>query len=117
MSAADLPGSMSHTAPPPGGTTKPFAFMFLAPRLSSKKEETEPCVERDVFKNALPFSSEGRHFGCAGPIDGVPMRLLFDSCALDVKRRELWRAGALVHVEPQVFDLLLHLIENRHQVV
>ncbi len=45
------------------------------------------------------------------------MRLLFGNCALDVKRRELRRAGEVVHVEPQVFDLLLHLVENRHQVV
>lgn len=45
------------------------------------------------------------------------MRLLFGDCALDVERRELRRAGDLVHVEPQVFDLILHLIRNRHQVV
>ena len=45
------------------------------------------------------------------------MRLLFGDCALDVERCELRRAGDLVHVEPQVFDLILHLIRNRHQVV
>lgn len=32
---------------------------------------------------------------------------------LDPVRRELWRAGALVAVEPQVFDLLVYLVENR----
>src|SRR5262249_25233481 len=45
------------------------------------------------------------------------MRLVFADCSIDVDRRELSRAGALVHVEPQVFDLLLHLIRNRDHVV
>ena len=45
------------------------------------------------------------------------MRLVFADCAIDVARRELLRAGAPVHVEPQVFDLLLHLIQNRDHVV
>ena len=57
------------------------------------------------------------------PLEGLPgfwetaMRLLFGDCALDPDRRELSRAGALVHVEPQVFDLLLFLIGNRDRVV
>lgn len=45
------------------------------------------------------------------------MRFLFGDCALDPTRRELWRGGEPVHVEPQVFDLLLHLLRNRHQVI
>jgi adenylate cyclase len=45
------------------------------------------------------------------------MRLLFGDCALDPDRRELSRAGETVHVEPQVFDLLLYLIRNRDRVV
>src|SRR5262245_45635243 len=32
-------------------------------------------------------------------------------------RQELRRAGAIVHVEPQVFDLLVYLIRNRHRTV
>ena len=44
------------------------------------------------------------------------MRFLFGDCALDPTRRELWRGGEAVHVEPQVFDLLLHLVRNRDQV-
>src|ERR1700722_18842756 len=42
---------------------------------------------------------------------------LFDSYVLDGGRRELRRAGALVSVEPQVFDLLEYLIRNRERVV
>ena len=45
------------------------------------------------------------------------MRWQFDNCSLDVERRELRRAGAVVAVEPQVFDLLVHLIRNRGRVV
>ena len=45
------------------------------------------------------------------------MRFLFGDCALDPARRELCRGGEAVHVEPQVFDLLLHLVQNRDHVV
>ena len=45
------------------------------------------------------------------------MRLLFRDCVMDVERRELRRAGEFVRVEPQVFDLILHLVENRDHVV
>jgi adenylate cyclase len=36
---------------------------------------------------------------------------------IDLARQELRRAGAIVHVEPQVFDLLVHLIRNRDRIV
>jgi DNA-binding winged helix-turn-helix (wHTH) protein len=42
---------------------------------------------------------------------------LFEDHALDPNRRELRRGGTMVPVEPQVFDLLLYLIENRERVV
>jgi DNA-binding winged helix-turn-helix (wHTH) protein/pimeloyl-ACP methyl ester carboxylesterase len=45
------------------------------------------------------------------------MRFLFGDYAIDAGRRELSRAGTAVHVEPQVFDLILHLIRNRDRVV
>jgi pimeloyl-ACP methyl ester carboxylesterase/DNA-binding winged helix-turn-helix (wHTH) protein len=41
----------------------------------------------------------------------------FDSYTLDTNRRELRRDGKLVVVEPQVFDLLLYLVQNRERVV
>jgi len=43
--------------------------------------------------------------------------VLFGSCALDTDRREFRRDGALVPLEPQVFDLLLYLVQNRDRVV
>src|SRR6516225_9826737 len=52
---------------------------------------------------------------CAGL--GVPrMRFLFGDYALDRERRELRRGAELVEVEPQVFDLLAYLVENRDRV-
>jgi TolB-like protein/cytochrome c-type biogenesis protein CcmH/NrfG len=41
----------------------------------------------------------------------------FDAYALDTGTRELKRGPALVALEPQVFDLLVFLIENRDRVV
>ncbi|HSK31099.1 MAG TPA: winged helix-turn-helix domain-containing protein, partial [Candidatus Limnocylindria bacterium] len=45
------------------------------------------------------------------------MRYLFGEYALDANRRELARSGSPIHVEPQVFDLVLYLIQNRGRVV
>ncbi|HTR59266.1 MAG TPA: AAA family ATPase [Casimicrobiaceae bacterium] len=45
------------------------------------------------------------------------MIYFFDEYSLDPGRRELRRAGDVVAVEPQVFDLLEHLIHNRSRVV
>jgi TolB-like protein len=45
------------------------------------------------------------------------MTFAFGDHELDIERRELRRGGAPVAVEPQVFDLLVHLIRNRGRVV
>ena len=42
---------------------------------------------------------------------------LFEDHVLDPARRELRHKEAPVAVEPQVFDLILYLIDNRHRVV
>lgn len=41
----------------------------------------------------------------------------FGSFSLDVERRELRRGAQLVAMEPQVFDVLVHLVRNRDRVV
>src|SRR6516164_2624622 len=56
-------------------------------------------------------------FGLPGSRRNRPVRFLFGDCILDPTRRELTRAGEAIHVEPQVFDVLLHLIRNRERVV
>src|ERR1700720_995929 len=41
----------------------------------------------------------------------------FEDLSLDTGRRELRRSGALVALQPQVFDVLEYLIRNRERVV
>jgi TolB-like protein/tetratricopeptide (TPR) repeat protein len=45
------------------------------------------------------------------------VRYLFKDCTVDTDRREIQRGKELVSAGPQVFDLLLYLIRNRHRVV
>ena len=45
------------------------------------------------------------------------MRYEFDAFTLDTDTRELRRGATTVALEPQVFDLLVLLLENRHRVV
>ena len=45
------------------------------------------------------------------------MQLVFADYTLDIDRRELHRGSELVAVEPQVFDLLIFLVQNRDRVV
>jgi TolB-like protein/class 3 adenylate cyclase len=49
--------------------------------------------------------------------NGCRPDFVFAECAIDLHRRELWRAGRMVHVEPQVYDLLVHLVQNRDRVI
>src|SRR3979490_3299509 len=44
------------------------------------------------------------------------MTLSFGDCEINLERRELWRAKRPVHVQPQVFDLLVYLVQNRDRV-
>lgn len=45
------------------------------------------------------------------------VRYLFDECELDTDAYELRRAGEPVKVEPQVFELLAHLLRHRDRMV
>ena len=45
------------------------------------------------------------------------VQFVFGECVLDTDRRELSRRSEFVAVGPQVFDLLIYLIENRGRVV
>ena len=45
------------------------------------------------------------------------MHYRFEGCVLDPDRRELTRSSEAIAVGPQVFDLLLHLLQNRVRVV
>ena len=45
------------------------------------------------------------------------MQFRFGDQLIDTDRRELRRGGALVALEPQVFDLLVYLVQNHDRVV
>src|SRR4051794_11947793 len=45
------------------------------------------------------------------------MPFMFEDCVLDLDRRELSRGAEVVATGPQVFDLLVYLVENRERVV
>ena len=45
------------------------------------------------------------------------MDLAFAGYKIDLNRQELRRAGQIVHIELQVYDLLVYLVQNRHRVV
>jgi hypothetical protein len=47
----------------------------------------------------------------------LPRRYRFEGRVLDTTRYELSCDGELVHVEPQVFDVLAQLVEHRDRVV
>ena len=45
------------------------------------------------------------------------MAYVFADCELDCERLELRRNGTAIHLEPQVFDVLVHLVRNHDRVV
>ena len=49
--------------------------------------------------------------------ESLNLRYIFDKYALDPGRRELRCGATIVAMEPQAFDLLLHLIRHREHVV
>jgi TolB-like protein/Tfp pilus assembly protein PilF len=59
----------------------------------------------------MPAPWRGRGYGAR------EVQLLFADCVLDPDRRELTRGSAVVATGPQVFDLLLYLVQNRERVV
>jgi DNA-binding winged helix-turn-helix (wHTH) protein len=45
------------------------------------------------------------------------VQFLFGDYTVDIDRRELTRGSELIAVGPQVFDLLVYLVQNRERVV
>ena len=50
-------------------------------------------------------------------VRGTDVQFLFADHMLDTERRELRRGSEPIAVEPQVFDLLVYLVQNRDRVV
>src|SRR5437764_11054384 len=51
------------------------------------------------------------------PPESASVQFYFENHILDANRRELRRGPELIALEPQVFDLLIYLIQNRDRVV
>src|SRR5689334_16831722 len=49
--------------------------------------------------------------------EGDALDFRFGEFEIDLGQQELRRSGQAVRVEPQVFDLLLHLVRNRTRIV
>ncbi|KRQ17742.1 winged helix-turn-helix domain-containing tetratricopeptide repeat protein [Bradyrhizobium manausense] len=47
----------------------------------------------------------------------MTVRYRFSQFEIDPGRQEVRRAGESVHIEPQVFDLIVHLVRNRDRIV
>jgi len=47
----------------------------------------------------------------------VVFKYLFAEFEIDLGQQELRRLGQAVHIEPQVFDLIVHLVRNRDRIV
>jgi len=52
-----------------------------------------------------------------GPEGALGVTFLFGDCELDTLKCELRRGGEICPVEPQVFDVLRHLVEHRERLV
>jgi pimeloyl-ACP methyl ester carboxylesterase/DNA-binding winged helix-turn-helix (wHTH) protein len=50
-------------------------------------------------------------------VQTAAVRFTFEGCELDLGRYEVRRDGDVVAVEPQVFDVLVHLVRHRDRVV
>ena len=69
-------------------------------------------IARPIETFALALAAPVRLSHASGKTDYV-----FAGHGIDLHRQELRRAGQIVHVEPQVYDLLVHLVRNRDRVV
>ena len=77
---------------------------------------TDPTGLTDMVLNVTLVNAR---VGMALAADEWSSTLLysFEDFSLDTARRELRRGGALIALQPQVFDLLEYSIRNRERVV
>ncbi|MCC8960209.1 tetratricopeptide repeat protein [Bradyrhizobium sp. Pear77] len=74
----------------------------------------------EVFDETLLFARDGPDYSLTnakGLRSEANMTFRFGDHVLDAARRELRRGSQHIAVEPQVFDLLVHLLQNHHRVV
>src|SRR5690349_19502078 len=91
------PRDLAHSTVEPGGATD--GYLLGRGMVAALAWDRDAVAERRL--------SAGR--------TGMP--LTFAGHEVDLRRQELRRDGSRVHVEPQVFDLLVHLLRHRDRVV
>jgi hypothetical protein len=82
-------------------------------RLSAQGYRAAAAIVVDYLTKRLP----GGDVGPTSATRIVALIFRFKDFEIDVARQELRRTGTIVHIEPQVFDLLVHLIRNRDRIV
>src|SRR5262249_9434829 len=80
-----------------------------------KKNRTWSASRRTSVGTLLQF--QGWTLGLRLDNEVTALTIRFADFEIDTARQELRRAGAIVHIEPQVFDLLVHLVRNRDRIV
>jgi TolB-like protein len=87
------------------------------------RSSVSPCkrivraCRRKGFRALLLFAADSLLI-CVRNLKGyINVLIQFDSFLIDTDRRELTGADGVIHVEPQVFDLLLHFVQNSNRVV
>jgi adenylate cyclase len=88
--------------------------------LRSKSREACDNSRIEVFDTTLLFARDIADYSLTkanGLVRRDPMPFCFGDYSLDTERRELRCGTQLIALEPQVFDLLVHLLQNRHRVV
>ena len=76
-----------------------------------------PDTVRKLDWHASMSRTPDRAAGRTSVGQNLPVRYVFGDCLVDTARFELSRAGSPQHVEPQVFEVLAHLVEHRDRVV
>lgn len=80
--------------------TKPFSMRELTARVKALLRRVR--LDREEMAAA----------GAAGP-DVPTERMVFDDLVIDLSRREVRLAGAVLHLKPKEFDLLTYFARNR----
>jgi TolB-like protein len=70
-----------------------------------------------IIRPSSPAAPRPSEQGPVAKIGGSALNIFFENCSLCIERRELMRDSQPVAIGPQVFDLLVYLIQNRERVV
>src|SRR4026207_1364313 len=100
---------------------EPWDILRSAPLQSGLTLRTMPKSEPQDFAKHFLYPQDRLDFcsrtSGAPPAFRTDMQFSFADHVLDLERRELKRGSQNIAVEPEVFDLIAYLIQNRDRVV